>query len=98
MADGRTPGLFDRYAAASQRLGVYTARDYAGIIGHLVGAWRIAELSVAGKAARAQDYLCGQAERYERFADEAAEGLMNRPAVGFGWIRHPVESTSADAA
>ena len=98
MADGRTPGLFDRFAAASQRLGVYTARDYAGIIGHLVGEWRIAELSVAGKAARAQDYVCGQAERYERFADEVAEGLMDRPAAGFGWIGRPGDSTSADAA
>ncbi|WP_435011912.1 acyl-ACP desaturase (plasmid) [Tundrisphaera lichenicola] len=73
-------------------------RDYSEIIGHLVEAWRVAGLSVTGKAARAQDYLCGQAERYERFADEVAEGLLGRPSAEFGWIRRPGESASADAA
>jgi acyl-[acyl-carrier-protein] desaturase len=98
MADGRTPELFERFAAASQRLGAYTARDYAGIIGHLVGEWRIGDLAVTGKAARAQDYVCGQAERYDRFADEVAEAVLSRPAAGFGWISRPGDSTAADAA
>lgn len=98
MADGRTPDLYDRFAAASQRLGVYTAHDYAGIIGHLVDAWGIAGLSVSGKAARAQDYLCAQAGRYGRFADEVADALVGRPAEGFGWIRRPGDARSADAA
>jgi acyl-[acyl-carrier protein] desaturase len=98
MADGSTPDLYDRFAAASQRLGVYAARDYAGIIGHLMGAWGIAGLSVTGKAARAQDYLCRQAERYERHADEIAEGLVSRPSVGFAWIHRPADAISADVA
>ena len=96
MADGCTPDLYDRFAAASQRLGVYTARDYAGIIGHLVETWGIAKLSVSGKAARAQDYVCRQAERYERFADEIAEGLVNRPSAGFAWIHRPGDPTSGE--
>ncbi|MDB5351293.1 MAG: Fatty acid desaturase [Planctomycetota bacterium] len=87
MADGRTPDLYDRFAAVSQRLGAYTARDYARIIGHLVGVWRIADLSLSGKAARAQDYLCRQAGRYELYADEVAAALTGGPAVPFAWIR-----------
>jgi acyl-[acyl-carrier-protein] desaturase len=98
MADGSTPDLYGRFAAASQRLGVYTARDYAEIIGHLVEAWGIAGLSVAGKAARAQDYLCQQAERYRRFADEIGEGLVARSSAGFAWIHRPADANSADAA
>ena len=88
MADGRTPDLYDQFAAVTQRLGAYTAHDYAQIIGHLVDTWRIADLSVSGKAARAQDYLCQQAEKYERHADEIAEILTSQPRVPFAWIRH----------
>jgi acyl-[acyl-carrier-protein] desaturase len=98
MADGITPNLYDRFAAASQRLGVYTAHDYAGIIGHLVETWGIAGLSVTGKAARAQDYVCQQAERYERHADEIAEGMASRPSTGFAWIHHQAKTNAADAA
>ena len=94
MTDGRTPDLFDRFAAVTQRLGAYTAHDYAQIIGHLVTAWRIADLSVSGKAARAQDYLCRQAEKYELHADEIAETLANRPKVPFAWIRHAAHGPS----
>jgi acyl-[acyl-carrier protein] desaturase len=93
MADGKTPDLYDHFAAVSQRLGAYTARDYAGIIGHLTTTWRIADLSVSGKAARAQDYLCRQAEKYELHADEIAEALTSRPRVPFAWIRHPAHGT-----
>ncbi len=79
MADGRTPNLYDNFSAVAQRLGTYSAHDYAQIIDHLVKVWRIADLSVSGKAARAQDYLCQQAERYERFADEMADNLTAQP-------------------
>ncbi len=86
MADGRTPDLYDHFAATAQRLGTYTARDYARIIEHLTTVWRIADLSVSGKAAKAQDYLCQQAEKYERFADEIAETLGKQAPVAFAWL------------
>ena len=47
------PGLFEHFACVTQRIGAYTARDYAEIIGHLNEAWGIAHLSLSGKAARA---------------------------------------------
>jgi acyl-[acyl-carrier-protein] desaturase len=70
----------------TQRLGIYTARDYAEIIGHLNEAWGVAHRSLSGKAAKAQDYLCRQPERSELLAGEIAGRLAERPPVRFSWI------------
>ncbi len=87
MADGSDPGLFDHFAVVAQRLGVYTVRDYAAIIEHLVQTWGIAGRSVAGSAAEAQADICGQAARYRRLADRMAAALEKQPRVAFSWIR-----------
>ena len=64
MDDGKDPDSFDHFAVVAQRTNVYTVRDYASIIEHLVTAWDIAGRSVTGEAARAQEELCRQSERY----------------------------------
>ena len=87
MDDGRDPDLFDHFAIVAQRTNVYTVRDYASIIEHLVTAWNIAGRAVTGKAAQAQDELCRQAERYERLADRMAATLEKQPPVAFSWLR-----------
>ena len=87
MDDGRDPDLFDHFASVSQRIGAYTARTYAEIIGHLVETWGIGGLSLSGAAARAQDYLCRQEERYQSLAGEIASRAAERPPVRFGWLR-----------
>jgi acyl-[acyl-carrier-protein] desaturase len=86
MADDRHPDLFDNFAAVAQRLGVYTARDYAAIAGHLVDTWAIASRPVGGEAARAQDRLCRLPERYLRLADRVEERIARRPRAAFDWI------------
>lgn len=86
MDHGRGPGLFDRFAIVAQRAGVYTVRDYASIIEHLVKAWNIAGRAVTGEAAQAQDDLCRQAERYMRLAERTAATLAQQPPVAFSWI------------
>jgi acyl-[acyl-carrier-protein] desaturase len=86
MTDGRDPDLFDHYAAVTQRTGVYTTRDYGGIIRHLNQAWNVGQLSVSGKAAKAQDYICQQPERFERFADEIGEQVASQPPAPFSWL------------
>ncbi len=86
MFDGRDPDLFDHFAAVSQRLGTYTVLTYAQIIDHLVKAWGVAHRSVSGKAARAQDYLCQQAEKYRRFAAEIEASLTQRPRTRLTWL------------
>jgi acyl-[acyl-carrier-protein] desaturase len=87
MDDGRDPDLFDHFATVAQRTGVYTVRDYASIIEHLIGAWRIRDRSVAGEAARAQDEICRQAVRYERLADRLSSTIDKQPPVAFSWIQ-----------
>ena len=87
MDDGRDPNLFDHFASVAQRINVYTVRDYASIIEHLVETWDIAGRKVAGTAAQAQDDLCRQAERYVRLATRASTALEKQPPVAFSWIR-----------
>lgn len=87
MDDGRDPDLFDHFATVAQRAKVYTARDYASIIEHLVKTWNIAGRAATGKAAQAQDELCRQAERYTRLADRTAAAVEKQPPVAFSWIR-----------
>ncbi len=88
MNDGCDTNLFHHFSAVAQRLNVYTAYDYAEIIGHLVETWHVAGRSVTGEAAKAQDYLCRQAERYERLADEFADRLEQQPPMRFSWIHN----------
>ena len=50
-------------------------------------AWNIAGRTVTGEAAKAQDDLCLQAERYARLAERTAAALEKQPPRAFSWIR-----------
>jgi len=83
MYDGKTPDLFSKFSAVAQSIGVYTARDYADIIDHLVKKWKVATIQgLSGAAAEAQDYLCGLANRYRRIADRLSFSGTEK----FSWI------------
>jgi acyl-[acyl-carrier-protein] desaturase len=71
MADGgKDPNIFTNFAAITQKIGVYTAWDYAGIIEHLVSIWKIETLTgLKEGVAKAQDYLCTLADRYKKIAE-----------------------------
>ena len=86
MDDNKDPDLFDHFSNVAQRLGVYTVHDYADIIRHLVKTWDVAALSLSGKAANAQEFLCVQAERLESLADAITEEASKQPAVKFSWV------------
>lgn len=86
MNDPSAPDLFTNFSRVAQRLGVYTAHDYADIIRHLVKTWKIADLSLTGKAAAAQNFLCVQAERIGALAEEVTAQAINQPCTGFTWI------------
>ena len=60
--------------------------DYAQIIAQLVKTWDIASRTVTGAAAKAQDFICRQSERYARMADTISARLATQPRVGFSWI------------
>lgn len=87
MADGVATDLFSQFAEVAQRIGVYTMRDYADIIEHLVGYWNISALSgLTGEAAQAQDYLGNLAQRYRALADKVEAHPERRARLPFSWI------------
>lgn len=89
MTDGEDPHIFDKFTTVAQKLGVYTSRDYADIIEHLVSRWKIGTLAgLEGEGARAQDYLGGLGERYRKLADRVEKRLAKEPPAGFSWIFH----------
>ena len=87
MYDGKDPNLFDHFAAVAQRMGVYTVQDYISVLRHLVSEWKIADRSVKGKAAAAQDFLCKQADHLEAVAEAVSETVTKQPPVAFSWIK-----------
>ncbi|XP_047970920.1 stearoyl-[acyl-carrier-protein] 9-desaturase, chloroplastic-like [Salvia hispanica] len=87
MYDGRDDSLFHHFSAVAQRLGVYTAGDYADVLEHLVARWKVENitgLSVDGE--KAQDYVCGLPRRIRRM-EERAQGRAKKAAkIPFSWI------------
>ncbi|MBI4323352.1 MAG: acyl-ACP desaturase [Candidatus Omnitrophica bacterium] len=87
MSDGIERDLFNRFAIVAQRIGVYTARDYADIIEHLVEYWNVAGLSgMSGESAAAQDYLCALGAHYRRFAERIEGRSARHPRSPLSWI------------
>lgn len=86
MYDGKDPNLFEHFAAVAQRLKVYTVHDYVSIVDYLLKKWDIASLSLSGKAAAAQEFLCVQPERLASLADAIAEDAARQPPTRFSWI------------
>ncbi|KAL0377010.1 UNVERIFIED_CONTAM: Stearoyl-[acyl-carrier-protein] 9-desaturase, chloroplastic [Sesamum calycinum] len=81
MYDGRDDNLFDHFSAVAQRLGVYTARDYADILEHLVGRWKVENLmGLSAEGQKAQDYVCGLPPRIRRL-EERAQGRARAKEV-----------------
>ena len=88
MYDGRDDNLFEHFSAVAQRLGVYTAKDYANILEHLVGRWKLGDTTgLSGEGKRAQDFVCTLAPRIRRL-EERAEGRRPKQANlrPFSWI------------
>ncbi|XP_078437968.1 stearoyl-[acyl-carrier-protein] 9-desaturase, chloroplastic-like [Wolffia australiana] len=87
MFDGQDLNIFNNFGAVAQRLGVYTAKDYADILEHLVKEWEVENvtgLSAEGKAA--QEYLCSLAPRIRRVEERAQERVKQSSMVPFSWI------------
>ncbi|GJU15242.1 stearoyl-[acyl-carrier-protein] 9-desaturase, chloroplastic [Tanacetum coccineum] len=87
MYDGRDDNLFEHFSAVAQRLGVYTAKDYADILEFLVGRWKVADLTgLSGEGRKAQEYVCGLPPRIRRLEERAAGRAKEGPHMPFSWI------------
>jgi len=92
MTDGKDAALYENFSAVAQRLGVYTAIDYAEIIQHLVKRWDLENITgLKGDAEKDRDYLCKLPGRYKKLATRS----MNKakkitedevPTMTFNWI------------
>ncbi|OAY51846.1 stearoyl-[acyl-carrier-protein] 9-desaturase, chloroplastic [Manihot esculenta] len=87
MYDGEDYNLFNHYSAVAQRLGVYTAKDYADILEFLVRRWKVDKLTdLSGEGRRAQDFVCGLAPRFRKLVERAQERAKQAPSIRFSWI------------
>ncbi|CAM0950657.1 unnamed protein product [Alopecurus aequalis] len=87
MYDGQDDNLFEHFSAVAQRLGVYTAMDYADILEFLVQRWNVAGLTgLSGGGRRAQDFLCSLGPRFRKLEERAQGREKHLPAVPFSWI------------
>jgi len=92
MTDGVDKNLYNNFSAVAQRLGVYTAVDYAEIILYLVKTWDLENLDgLDAEAEKEREYICKLPERYRKLAERS----MNKKkkitedevtAKAFSWI------------
>lgn len=82
--------LFSDFSAVAERLEVYTAKDYADIMEHLVKRWEVADRTgLSGEAAKEQEYLVGLPSRIRKLSERVAarKAKQSKPAdVKFSWI------------
>ncbi|XP_074310642.1 stearoyl-[acyl-carrier-protein] 9-desaturase, chloroplastic-like [Silene latifolia] len=87
MYDGNDDDLFDNYSSVAQRIGVYTAKDYADILEFLVQRWNVATLSgLSGEGRKAQDFLCSLAPRIRKLEERAQARAKQSSLASFSWI------------
>lgn len=90
MEDGQTEDLFKKFSAVAEKIGVYTAHDYADIIDHLVARWKLnAMTGLHGEMAKAQDYVCTLAERYRKLAERFEKKMIPVSPADFAWVQIP---------
>ena len=87
MFDGEDDKLFEHFSMVAQRLGVYTAKDYADILEFLVSRWKISDLTgLSSEGNKAQDYLCTLAARIRRLDERAQSRAKKAGTLPFSWV------------
>lgn len=77
-------GLFEHFANAAERLGVYTAQDYVFILRNLLKDWEIDSVTgLNDQAERARDYLMKLPDRLARVAERMKTPVKD---YEFSWI------------
>jgi len=95
MTDGSNPGLFNDFSRVAQRIGVYTALDYAQIIDYLVNEFDVASYTGLSPAAQqAQEDVCKLPARYMKLAERSMHKMGKSPREEhlyekFSWLVPP---------
>lgn len=89
MTDGKDDQLYQNFSTVAQRLGVYTALDYADIIEHLVNHWKIGELTgLSSEGEKEQEYICRLPNRYRKLAERSMNKKKDEvyEPQAFSWL------------
>ena len=92
MTDGKDAQLYENFSNVAQRLGVYTALDYAEIIQHLVKTWDLENLDgLSSDGEKEREYLCKLPTRYIKLAERSMNKSKKAtddevPLQSFNWI------------
>ncbi|EFJ28408.1 hypothetical protein SELMODRAFT_411153 [Selaginella moellendorffii] len=82
MYDGQDKNLFEHFSLVAQRTGVYTTKDYAGI---LVKRWNVESITgLSARALKTQDFVCGLPPRILRLDERAQSRVKKGPKTN--WI------------
>jgi len=93
MTDGGEEDLYNDFSAVAQRLGVYTAVDYAEILDHLVRIWDLEHIEgLSSEAEKEREYLCRLPGRFKKLAERSmnkTKKVTEDPKeVAFKWIHN----------
>ena len=90
MSDGKDAALYNNFSDVAQRLGVYTALDYAEIMDHLVKHWDLEHLEgLSSEGEKEREYLCKLPGRYLKMAERSMNKKSKQepaPLQSFNWI------------
>lgn len=79
MVDGHNDNLYADFSGIAQRIGVYTAIDYAEIIDHLVKRWDLEHIEgLSAEAEKERNYLCKLPERYRKLAERSMNKKLKK--------------------
>eukprot|EP01025_Chloroclados_australasicus_P036036 TRINITY_DN36663_c1_g1_i1.p1 TRINITY_DN36663_c1_g1~~TRINITY_DN36663_c1_g1_i1.p1 ORF type:complete len:397 (+),score=57.24 TRINITY_DN36663_c1_g1_i1:225-1415(+) len=80
--------LFADFSRVAERLGVYTAFDYANIMQFLVRRWKIEHLrNLSPEGQQAQEYVCKLPDRIRRLAErQQSRKQKQQQTESFSWI------------
>mmetsp|Transcript_4522 Transcript_4522/g.6521 ORF Transcript_4522/g.6521 Transcript_4522/m.6521 type:complete len:407 (+) Transcript_4522:76-1296(+) len=93
MTDGNDLKLYENFSDVAQRIGVYTAIDYADILEHLIKKWDLEHLEgLNAEGEKERDYLCKLPTRYRKLAErsmnKAKKASDDKPTLKqFSWIQ-----------
>lgn len=88
LRDRQGNSLFEVFSKIAQKEGIYTAKDYVGLIEYFNKFWSIADRTpTTDEAKQGQEYLLGLPRRYARVVERTEKITPTIPAEQMPWIK-----------